>query len=125
MRFSIVIVVVLSLVLLSACATILNSRKSASIDIDCNVKASTVRVDGAIVGTTPTRVHVDAVDESVISVEADGYAAESKQIERYLSGWFWGNILLGGVPGMLIDWIGGGMWSVDEGEITFHLNPLD
>ncbi len=125
MRFSIVIVVVLSLVFMSACATMFNSRKSATIDIDCNVKDSTVRVDGAIVSTTPTRVQVDAVDESLITVEADGYAAESKQIERYISGWFWGNILLGGLIGMLVDSGSGGMWSVDDGEITFHLNPLD
>ncbi len=47
--------------------------------------------------------------------EKEGYQRASKELSTSLNGWYWGNIVLGGLIGMLIvDPITGAMWSLDE-----------
>jgi len=50
-----------------------------------------------------------------VKLRKDGYAEAKTTIDSSLSGWYWGNILLGGLIGMLVvDPATGAMWKLPE-----------
>lgn len=50
-----------------------------------------------------------------VKLRKDGYAEARTTIDSSLSGWYWGNILLGGLIGMVIvDPATGAMWKLPE-----------
>ena len=51
-----------------------------------------------------------------------GYKDQTIQLDTGLSGWYWGNILIGGLIGMLIvDPATGAMWTFDENTLFFDM----
>jgi len=87
--------------LLAGCATILASD-SETIRIDSEPQGQTVAVDGSRY-TTPALV--------TLGRDADHHATfpdgQTVYIKRTFQPWFLGNILLGGIPGMIIDLVTG------------------
>jgi hypothetical protein len=101
-----------------------NSHKIGYINVDSNIENASVWINGIPSGNTPTQISVNALNAPIeISVSAEGYSTEIKIVEKYMSGWFWGNLLLGGIPGMAVDAITGGMWAVDNTSLFFNLLP--
>ena len=46
-----------------------------------------------------------------------------QQVSSSLNGWYWGNILVGGLIGMLIvDPISGAMYEIDNPSLTFNMS---
>ncbi len=65
------------------------------------------------VGTTPVVVKVSRkADRCIITLQKDGYGAESVVLTRHISGWLWGNLFLPyiTVPGVLVDLYDGGAY---------------
>jgi len=63
----------------------------------------------------------------VIRYELDGYPTREIPLEFKVNGWYWGNLLLGGVIGMLIiDPATGAMYkpSIDYVQATLTKNPV-
>jgi hypothetical protein len=59
-----------------------------------------------------------------VKLRKDGYAEAHTTINSSLSGWYWGNILLGGLIGMVIvDPVTGAMWKLPEAS-SASLAPL-
>ncbi len=70
-------------------------------------------------GTTPTTVTLTAGESYFhaksynITFSKPGYAEQFVEVKATLSGWYWGNILFGGLIGLLIvDPITGKMWKL-------------
>jgi hypothetical protein len=86
------------------------------------------KLDGEVVhsGTTPQTVTLKSGNgyfgsaTYVVKFEKDGFAEQSVTIDSSMDGWFWGNIIFGGLIGMLIvDPITGAMWKLPENsEVT-------
>ena len=54
----------------------------------------------------------------------DGYPDVVKTRDAYLNGWYLGNIIFGGLPGLLIvDPATGAMYRLDENPIEVHYEP--
>ncbi|ABC27241.1 conserved hypothetical protein [Hahella chejuensis KCTC 2396] len=54
-----------------------------------------------------------------VTFHKDGYVDKTVMLESTLDGWYFGNILLGGLIGMLIvDPITGAMWKLPDGKAT-------
>lgn len=50
-----------------------------------------------------------------ISCDKDGFDPERSELSAHMNGWYWGNIVFGGVIGMLIvDPATGAMWKLDD-----------
>ena len=59
-----------------------------------------------------------------VTAAKDGYASNTYPIKSSLDGWYWGNILFGGLIGMLIvDPITGAMYEIDTPSIAMSLSP--
>ena len=96
--------------LLSSCATIMTGTTS-QVSFDSNPKGAqiyAVTKKGKIeIGTTPT---VSTISKTTKSIEfrMDKYYKETVYIQTTLNGWYFGNLILGGIPGMAVDLISGG-----------------
>lgn len=120
--------------LLTSCASILSESKY-SVTFDSNPTGAdlTIRDEkGQIVhsGRAPTAVTLDAsagfFSRGRYDVEATlpGYDPASSRLSGKLDGWYWGNILFGGLIGMLIvDPATGAMWKLPERHVI-QLRPV-
>jgi len=120
-----------SLVLLCAfsslysCASIV-SKSNWPVSIRSTPAGATVTVtnrNGTEVykGTTPSTIMLKSgsgffkKESYQISFELEGYAVRKVPLECRINGWYWGNLLLGGILGMLIiDPATGAMYKIDD-----------
>ncbi len=134
MRGKAIIAVLLSFVLLlSGCASIVGKD---SFPVTVNSKPDGVNIlivdeKGTKVfsGTTPTTVTLSAGESYFhakcynITFTKTGYAEQHAVVKATMSGWYFGNILFGGLIGMLIVVpITGKMWKLPPG-VSAELSP--
>lgn len=59
-----------------------------------------------------------------VKISKENYLSQEQKIEAGLNGWYWGNIIFGGLIGMLIvDPATGAMWRISEDNINVQLYP--
>ena len=111
--------------LLSSCASIVSqSHYTVPIRSEPSGAAYTIKDRrGRLVdqGTTPAMVQLKASNgyfrRAIYHVELtmDGRAPATVALRAQLNNWYWGNILLGGVLGMLVvDPVSGSMYRLDQ-----------
>ncbi len=97
------LVVVLVVAGISGCATIIQGT-SQDISFNSNVKGAEVTVNGVVVGKTPVVAHLKKKSKhAVIVISKEGYKTKKLLLRSKTTGWFWGNILLGGCVGSSTD----------------------
>jgi len=129
MKALLAIVLLCSLFLLNACATVahgkyqevpvLSNPVGAEVLTDCGKGAESK-------GLTPVVVKLDRkADRCVITLKKDGYDDSSAIVKRHLSGWFWCNIFLPyvTVPGALVDLYDGAAYKRTPGAVKVTLMP--
>ncbi len=116
---------VASICLLSGCASIVSDSKYP-VTINSFPEGAKITVKNKhgmtlFQSATPTMVTLDAGDgffssaKYFVSYEKDGYDKVTTTISSRLDGWYFGNILFGGLIGILIvDPATGAMWKIDD-----------
>ena len=99
----------------AGCASIGHGRYQ-QVAINSNPSGATVTVDcgnGAQPGgTTPATVSLKRnADPCRIHLAKEGYEDSSVVFAKAVSGWIWGNLLFGGIPGWIIDAADGAMYN--------------
>lgn len=132
LKITIVSVIIAFALLLPGCATIISkseypiSFNSSPVGADINI----TNKKGTLVytGTTPCTVSLKAGNgyfskaEYTVNVKLDGYYEKQAVIRANINGWYFGNILLGGLIGMLIvDPATGAMWKLNHEAMDFIL----
>ncbi|MDD3124861.1 MAG: PEGA domain-containing protein [Candidatus Kapabacteria bacterium] len=122
-----------SVLLLSSCASIF-SKSTYQVTINStpsNAKVSITDKKGqeVYVGSTPSVVKLKAGTgffskaKYQVKLSSPGYDDKIVNISSSLDGWYFGNLLLGGVLGMLIiDPATGAMWEIDTDSINETLS---
>lgn len=95
-------------VVFTGCATI-TQGSSQTLSITSNVEGATVYLDDQKIGVTPFQGSVKK-GKKVVRVEMDGYQTETVALFRKTDGWFWGNIVIGGLGGSTTDGLTGAMY---------------
>jgi hypothetical protein len=120
--------------LIASCATIV-SKTSYPVSIDTKPEGATVSITDkrgkeVYKGQSPSTVVLKsgagffAKAEYQVKVSAPGFAEQVIPVNYKLNGWYFGNLLFGGVIGMLIiDPATGAMWKLDTPPINVKLNP--
>lgn len=116
------------LVIVNGCASIFNGNASM-LNIMTNPENATVTIKGSqsgekIVQHTPCNITLNKGSDYMVKIEFAGYQSENIIIRREIAGWFWGNILLGGVIGMVIDYATNNMWTHAPTNINLDLSKL-
>ena len=113
----------------SGCASIV-SKSNWPVTVQSNpngAKCVVVKANGVQIhaGETPMTLTLDASDgffsSAKYSVKCtnDGYQPSSSELSAHLNGWYVGNIVFGGLIGILIvDPATGAMWKLDETHVV-------
>lgn len=119
--------------LLSGCATLL-SKSSYPVSIKSDPPGATVSITDKknkeiFKGQTPATVKLKpgagyfSRAAYQVKLNSTGYAEQIIPVNFKLNGWYFGNLLIGGVLGMLIiDPATGAMWTLDTPPISVTLN---
>jgi hypothetical protein len=118
---------VLSAVALTACATLFTGPSWLTVETNpSNIK---VILNGIQNGTTVTKVtpfkmELDKNSDYSLVVNTPNYRSEDVLIQRKVAGWFWGNIFMGAVIGMAIDYGTDNMWQHNQHLVVINLESL-
>lgn len=112
----------LLIVALSSCATIMNGS-TQKIGISSSPTGANVIVDNQPRGITPLFVDLKRKDTHLVRMEKPGFDLFETAITRHISGWVWGNIVFGGLIGLVVDAISGGIHRLEPEQIHATLTP--
>ena len=72
-------------------------------------------------GRTPAQAHLKRKNEYIIDVTLEGHAPKQIHLAKSINpATFW-NLLIGGVPGWIIDGVSGAIWKLEPETITITL----
>ena len=127
------IAVILSLTMFLGCATIMGKSAPESLNIRSNPDQADVTITDEkgtkiFEGKTPTTVMLEkkkgyfSGKKYTVKICKEGCSDQSVIVDTKLTGWFFGNLLFGGLVGILIvDPATGGMWTLDTNELDVTL----
>ena len=114
----------------TGCASILGGGTRQDVQISSTPAAATIKVERTGVtgkietvweGTTPATVNLKRKREYLVSVTLDGYQTIEVSLEHGTNGWVWGNLLCGGLIGLIIDFTNGAAKKLVPDEVNVQL----
>lgn len=121
MRNTVLISSLFTALILTSCATIFSGSKQ-NVKFSSNPSIATVFIDNVEVGKTPFEIMLNRNKEHGIMLKLEGYQPYQTSITRKINGWFWGNILIGGLIGVIVDASTGAMYNLTPKEINAQMN---
>jgi hypothetical protein len=79
-------------------------------------------VNGNYMGLTPGIVSLKRGSEHLIVIKKEGFETFRITTRNSITGWFFGNIICGGLVGMVIDLATGNAYDVDPGVVNAKLH---
>jgi len=117
---------VISLALLSSCATILGGGPQQKVSVKADQASVSFLIKdqtGTVVfeGKDPGTLTLAKKYTYTVEVSLDGYAKQTIMISQGINGWFWGNLCFGGVIGMGVDFLTGSMWDLQPSNLSIKM----
>lgn len=116
MRIAGILLVICSVALFYGCATIIHGT-SQQIGVSSSPSGAKVTVDGNAIGVTPIFARLSRGDNHIIKIELDGYMSYDMTVTKKASGWVFGNIVFGGLIGLVVDVATGGLYDLSPDQI--------
>ena len=101
------------------CASIVTGTKQ-TVDFQTHPPGARATVNGQQF-TTPGSLTLKRKKTYDVVFEKPGYVTTSRHIGHHTNGWFWGNIIIGGMIGVCIDAGTGAMYSLDPKLVSVRL----
>ncbi len=123
-------VVVIAAMALPSCCSIIHGTEQ-NVDFTSQPSGASITIDGTDYGVTPKtitlrrkgRLKTEAKPkiEYAVKIQMDGYYPYDIKLKREMDGWFLGNILLGGVIGIIIDASNGSMYKLTPNQVIAQM----
>jgi hypothetical protein len=118
-------------IMLSSCGSIIHGTTQA-IDITSQPTGARILIDGKDSGQTPKTIElrrkgrakgeVDTTKKFYnVKIEMDGYMPYEIKVKREVDGWFFGNLIFGGLIGMIIDASNGAMYKLTPDQLIAQM----
>jgi uncharacterized protein YceK len=104
----------------SGCGTIIHGTRQG-VGISSAPTGAQVWIDNVKMGETPVIAKLRRKDTHTVRLILPGYQPYETTITRNVSGWVWGNIVIGGLLGLGVDAISGGMYKLSPGQVSGSL----
>ena len=117
------LLVVVIIVNTSGCATLMKGSHQP-IGITSNPGGASVKVDGIDKGETPMAIKMKRSKAHTVQLDKAGYETFEAAISTRNSRWIWGNILIGGLIGLVVDLITGASNNLEPDNIHAELTPV-
>lgn len=122
------LMLILIVATVAGCATIM-SGKTQEVMITSTPSDANVIIERSVAGTaqtsfsgvTPVTAELRRKYEYLLTVEMDGYEPATTTLENGSNGWIWGNLLFGGVIGLIVDFSNGAAKKLEPNEIHVDL----
>ncbi|WP_310560587.1 PEGA domain-containing protein [Flavobacterium sp.] len=112
----------LALVLLTtSCATIVSGSKQ-NVKFSSNPSTATIFIDEVEVGKTPFEIKLARKSEHSVMIKLEGYQTYQTKLTKEFNAWYIGNILFGGLIGIIIDPITGAMYNLTPDQVNAQMN---
>jgi hypothetical protein len=112
----------LALALLATnCATIVSGSKQ-NVNFSSNPSSATIFIDEVEVGKTPFEIKLARKSEHSIMIKLEGYQTYETKLTKKFNAWYIGNILFGGLIGIIIDPITGAMYNLSPDQVNAQMN---
>jgi hypothetical protein len=108
---------IVALAALAGCATIMQGSKQ-NVGISSSPTGAQITVDNQAMGVTPVTVPLSRKDSHTVKLALAGYQPYELQLSRKTSGWVWGNLAFGGLPGLAVDAITGAMYKLTPEDVN-------
>lgn len=111
---------------LSGCATIMNGSKQ-EVPVNSLPQGAKIRLNhdySEEVCRTPCFLNLPRKNHHIIHISKEGYEPKSIMVSNSISGWIWGNLLVG-LIGLPVDFISGGAYKLDTKSINTDLEKID
>ena len=72
---------------------------------------------------TPCSLDLKRKKEYRVTISKPGFSSVDMEIDRKTDGWIWGNILLGGIIGLVVDFTSGSAYRLSPKEVNVTLSP--
>lgn len=105
---------------LFGCATIMDGSKQ-NVGFSSNPSNATVTVDGKVLGKTPLTEELSKKNNHTVKIHLAGYHPYEMTLTKKTSGWVWGNIVFGGLIGLVVDAASGSMYKLTPEQVAAEL----
>ena len=119
-RITSTVITCVSVFLFASCSSIINGSKQ-EISIRATPIEAQIFVDGELAGVGKIETKLKRGKEHLIEAKMDGYRTAKLTTDKSMTGWFWGNLICGGVLGGAIDLITGSAYDIDPEHISLTL----
>lgn len=116
--------------LFSSCASIIHGP-TQSVSFASQPSGAKIWIDGKDYGATPKSVdlrrkgrlkgEISTKKEYSVKVELEGFYPYEVKLQREMDGWFLGNILFGGLIGIIIDASNGAMYKLNPSQVVAQM----
>jgi len=121
MKTKIIALSITSCLLFSSCATIIKGSKQ-EFNITSNPSQATVYVNENPIGKTPITTKLARKEKNTkIKLTLEGYKDVEIPLTREGNGWVWGNIVFGGIIGLIVDLSDGAIYQLTPKQINAEL----
>jgi len=101
---------------LSGCATIISGSRQ-DVHINSYPKEARVAINEIDMGPTPLQQKLKRNQEYTLLLELEGYEPYITTLKKKFNAWYLGNVLIGGLIGLVVDPITGAMYQLKPEEI--------
>jgi hypothetical protein len=108
----------------AGCATIV-SGGSQKVRLTSNPSGAMVTVDGSTQrATTPGEIVLPRNTSGyVLHFRKEGYEDSKQRLQSTMNGWVWGNLVFGGLIGLIVDFSSGAANSLTPGAVHVEMKP--
>jgi hypothetical protein len=116
----------LTCAVLAGCATIAGGGTSQPVTINSEPSGATfvVKSSSGIVmsqGKAPQTIKLPRKNEYQIEISSAGYQPQLFALTKSINGWVWGNLLIGWIPGFIVDFAGGAANKLEPALVQVNL----
>lgn len=105
-----------TLSIITSCATIISGSRQV-VEIKSEPTSARVYINEVEIGNTPIKENLKRNQEYSLILKLDGYETYETKLEKKFNGWYIGNIVFGGLVGIIIDPITGAIHKLKPEEI--------
>ncbi|WP_407478317.1 PEGA domain-containing protein [Elizabethkingia meningoseptica] len=109
-----------TLLLTTSCATIVSGSKQ-TVNFTSTPSEATVLIDGVEVGKTPFETKLERKSVHSVVIKLDGYQPYETKLTKQFNAWYLGNILFGGIIGLVVDPITGAIYNLTPKQVNAQL----
>lgn len=120
MKKTILSLTVVSSLMLTSCATII-SGTTQNVSFNSNPSNASIFVDDFEVGKTPFQTKLERKSEHKVVIKLEGYKPYETKLTRTFNAWYLGNVIFGGLVGLIIDPISGAIYQLTPSQVNAQL----